>query len=321
MFDTRRIGATEMRTTRLGFGCSGIGNLQTVVRETDAQAVLERAWEAGIRYFDTAPHYGRGRSEARLGRFLKGHDGAVISTKVGRVLTPGSARDAADGFVDPLPHDVHYDYSGDGLRRSLDGSRQRLGRDFIDIVYVHDIGRLTHGGDHARHLRDLLDTGLPALATMKAEGRIGAYGLGVNECDICLEVMSHADLDAILLAGRWTLLDRSAETELVPLCRARGTSLVLGGIFNSGILATGSKPGAWFDYAPATDDILDAVTRLQGRAEGMGMTLPQAAMQFALTRPEVASVLIGTGRTASLNRNLDAIAAPVPGAAADLFGD
>lgn len=306
-----RIAATGIEVSRISFGCAGIGNLFVEVSDAAAQELLAYAWQRGIRYFDTAPHYGRGLSETRLGRFLPTvpRSDVVVSTKVGRVLTPGAQVAEVDGFVRPLPNDVHYDYSGDGLLASLSGSMARLGLDHIDIVYVHDIGDLTHGAEAKRHMDDLMSTGLPALARLKAEGRIGAFGLGVNECEVCTEVLRQHPLDVILLAGRWTLLDRSAEAELVPLCREKGTSVVLGGIFNSGILATGARPGAHYDYAPASEEILAQVRALQADCAARGVPLAVDALRFGLTRPMVASVLIGTGKTASLARNLDALAA------------
>ena len=311
------IGRTSVEVTRLSFGCSGLGNLYRRIAEADAQAVLQRAWDRGIRYFDTAPHYGRGLSEARLGRFLKGRDRGLyaISTKVGRLLSPGSELAEADGFIAPLPNAVRYDYTGDGIEAAFEQSCDRLGTRFIDILYVHDIGQVTHGADHARHMGDLLGCGLDRLRALKAGGRIGAFGLGVNENEVCLEVMAEAEIDVILLAGRLTLLDRTAEAELVPLCRARGTSLVLGGIFNSGILATGPRPGAHFDYAPASPEILARATRLQDRAQAAGVDLATAALRFALTHPQAASVLIGTAKASSLDRNLDAAEAPWPASA------
>eukprot|EP00903_Cladosiphon_okamuranus_P000996 g994.t1 len=236
----------------------GIGNLGREVPDEDAVNVLHLAWQSGIRYFDTAPHYGRGLAEKRLGAFLKPHDrsSVVVSTKVGRVLTPGRPLSEADGFVKPLPNDVHYDYSGDGIEAALEGSMERLQTRYIDIVYVHDIGSYTHGRKNEGHRADLLGSGLDRLARLKAKGTIGAFGLGVNETEICLDLMNEARLDAILLAGRLTLLDRSAEEKLVAECRKQSVSLVLGGIFNSGILATGPVEGAWFDYEPASEDIL-----------------------------------------------------------------
>ncbi|WP_118132994.1 aldo/keto reductase [Oceanicella sp. SM1341] len=319
---TRSIGRTAVRVTELSFGCAGIGNLYRAIPDAEAAEVLEAAWAAGIRYFDTAPHYGRGLSEARLGAFLAGHDrdAWVVSTKVGRVLSPAAAPIAeADGFVEPLPNDVRYDYSGDGIEASLEQSRERLGTGYIDIVYVHDIGTYTHGAANAGHMEAFLGSGFERLARLKEQGRIGAFGLGVNETQVCLDVMAHGAIDAILLAGRLTLLDRSAEAELVGRCREAGTSLVLGGIFNSGILATGPVPGATYDYGPAPREVLERVAALQAEAERHGLPLATAALHFALRHPAAASVLIGTAKASSLRRNLDALHAEVPAEAEALF--
>lgn len=311
------IGRSRVEVTEISFGCSGLGNLYRRIDDETAMAVLDRAWDHGIRYFDTAPHYGRGLAEQRLGRFLARRDRAdyTVSTKVGRLLSPGPALAEADGFINPLPNAVTYDYTGDGIEAAFEQSCERLGTKRIDIVYVHDIGRMTHGDDNKRHLRDLLETGLPRLNELKAAGRIGSYGLGVNENEVCLDVMDEAEIDVILLAGRLTLLDRSAEAELVPRCRALGVSLVLGGIFNSGILATGPVPGAHFDYAPASDAILARTAELEQRAEKAGVPLATAALKFAMRHPLTASVLIGTAKVSSLDRNMAAAEAFWPSGA------
>lgn len=309
MFDIKTIGDDGLDLCAVGMGCSAIGNLYEAITEDRARDVLQYAWNEGIRYFDTAPHYGRGLSEQRLGAFLTHQDRKAfrVSTKVGRVLRPGPELDAADGFVKPLSNAVHYDYSAEGIAESLAGSRQRLGVDYIDLVYVHDIGERTHGTANARHLEVLLESGLPYLESLRQAGEIGGYGLGVNENEICVEVLRKHRLDAILLAGRWTLLDRSAERELVPLCKQHNTSLILGGVFNSGILATGPTPNAHFDYAPPSPEIVARVTALQQACEQNGVPLATAALHFAMTRPMVASILVGTARMSSLKRNLEAI--------------
>lgn len=322
---TGRIGLTSVEVTGISLGCAQLGNLGERLTDAGADALLRAAIRSGIRYFDTAPHYGRGLSELRLGRFLRetGFD-ARVSTKVGRVLTPTFPMTEADGFIAPLPNAAHFDYSARGIRASLAGSRDRLMRDHLDIVYVHDIGTATHGAaENARHLADLLDSGLPELERQKAAGRIGAIGLGVNEVDVCLDILSNAPLDAILLAGRWTLLDRSAEaTPLAEMCRASGTSLVLGGVLNSGILATGPGPGARFDYAPASDEVQRMAAELERIAIAAGLTLAEAALAFAATRPGVASVLIGAGTPAMLARNLEALSrAPTREALDAMFRD
>ncbi|WP_282028246.1 aldo/keto reductase [Paracoccus marcusii] len=305
---TIRISRTGVEITRIAFGCASIGNLYREVAEEDAQQVLQAAWDAGIRYFDTAPHYGRGLSEQRLGRFLTGRTGAVLSTKVGRVLTPAAAPiPEADSYVRPAQNDVHYDYSGDGIEESLEQSLDRLGVARVDIVYVHDLGTYTHGTDNDRHLQAFLGSGYDRLVRLKKAGRIGAFGLGVNEIQICLQVMDHGPLDVILLAGRLTLLDRSAEDALVPRCRMAGTSLVLGGIFNSGILATGPVAGATYDYGPAPQQVLDRVAALQDQAAAQGMPLATAALHFVRDHPAAAAVLLGTANPTTLRRNLEAL--------------
>lgn len=313
-FEMRQIGKTDVRVSAMSFGCASIGNLYQEVSDESCADVLQAAWAAGIRYFDTAPRYGRGRAEARLGAFLKDKapSSYVISTKVGRVLRPGAAPAEAEGFVKPLQNSVHEDYSADGIAESLEGSRMRLGTGYIDIIYVHDIGTYTHGEKNADHMDALRGSGMEYLIRLKEQGKIGAIGLGVNENEICLEIMKEFPIDAILLAGRLTLLDRSAEEALVPLCLKTDTSLVLGGIFNSGILATGPKPGATYDYALASKAILEATGTLEKKAQCLGISLAQASIQFALNHPAAASVLIGTAKSSSLNRNVILARKPVP---------
>lgn len=320
---TRRIGETSLHVTELGFGGASLGNLYQAVEPANVQGVLDAAWNAGIRYFDTAPHYGFGLSERRMGDFLRGkpRDGFVLSTKVGRLLKPVPEDQVPDvGFVNPLPFKLEYDYSYDGIMRSVDFSYARLGLNRIDILYVHDIGVYTHGVELTKlHLRQLLDGGLKALEELKSAGTIAAYGLGVNEVEVCLNVLRRAALDCILLAGRYSLLDRSAETELLPLCREKKTSLVIGGVFNSGILATGPVAGAHFDYTPPSDDIKAKVTAMQRIAAQQGYPLAAAALQFPLHDPAVASVLIGTAKPSSLERNMAQLGIAVPMADFDRY--
>lgn len=318
---SRQLGRTNVYVSPIAFGCASIGNLYVAISDEQALHVLQTAWNSGIRYFDTAPHYGRGLSEQRLGKFLQTQNqaDAVVSTKVGRLLSPGPELTEADSFVNPLPNNVRYDYTGDGIEASLDASCKRLGRDFIDVVYVHDLGRYTHGDGNLSHQSDFLASGYQRLVRLKEAGRIGAFGLGVNEVEVCHEIMDHGPLDVILLAGRLTLLDRAAEATLVPRCLSNGTSLVLGGIFNSGILATGPTADATFDYTAASPDILSAVTVLKDKAETLGMSLPQAALQFTMSHPAAASVLIGTGKAASLSRNLSLAALPAHAAFSEVF--
>ena len=305
---TRTIGRTGLAVTEFSFGTAALGGLYRTCPRDVAMATLDAAWDEGLRYFDTAPWYGFGLAERRTGDFLrdKPKGSFVLSSKVGRIMVPvPDDKVPSYGYVDPLPFDVTYDYSYDGIMRSVELSHARLGLNRIDILYVHDIGVYTHGAErNAFHQRQLLESGLRALEELKSSGVIKAFGLGVNEVPVCLNVLRETDLDCILLAGRYTLLDRTAVAELLPLCEKKGTSLVVGGVFNSGILATGPVEGAHFDYMPATPEIAAKVGAMMDVAEERGVPLAAPAMQFPLTHPAVASVLIGTAKPESLIRNM-----------------
>lgn len=306
---TRKIGRTNLSVTEYSFGTAGLGGLYRECPREAAMATLDAAWEAGIRYFDTAPWYGLGLAERRVGDFLrdKPRDSFVLSTKVGRLLHPVPEDKVPDySYVKALNFDATYDYGYDGIMRSVEMSYARLGLNRIDMLYVHDIGGYTHGAaKNAVYLRQLLESGLKALEELKSGGVISAYGLGVNEVPVCLDVMRQADIDCILLAGRYTLLDRSAVAELLPLCASKGTSLVVGGVFNSGILATGPVEGAHFDYMPATEEVRTKVAAMERIAAERGMPLAAPALQFPLANPRVASVLLGTAKPSSLARNME----------------
>ena len=313
---TRTLRRSGLAFSRVGLGTASIGGLYRACSDADAQAVFQAAHAAGIRYFDTAPFYGFGRAEERLGAFLRTLDDAsdcIVSTKVGRLLDPVDAADIPDyGYADPLPFAPRFDYSHDGIARSFEASVKRLGGRSPDIVYVHDIGPYTHGEDDGRHYRDLMDGGMRALDELKRAGDIEAVGFGVNEVAIVERVLGDADLDIVLLAGRYSLLDRSAEASLLPLCEKRSVDIVAGGVFNSGILATGAVAGATFDYLPAGRDIGDKVERLQALCRSAGAPLATAALQFPGRCDLVASTLIGTADIGMLERNLAALGAPVP---------
>ena len=305
---TRRIGRTDLAVTEISFGTAPLGGLYRACPRDTAMATLNAAWDEGLRYFDTAPWYGFGLAERYTGDFLrdKPSDSYVLSTKVGRILFPVPDEKVPNyGFVDPLPFGARYDYSYDGIMRSVEASHARLGLNRIDILYVHAIGVYTHGAErNAVHLRQLFDSGLRALDELKSSGVISAFGLGVNEVPVCLDVMRNADLDCILLAGRYTLLDRSAVADLLPLCEEKATSIVVGGVFNSGILATGPVEGAHFDYMPATPDVAAKVGAMMDIASRHGVPLAAPALQFPLEHPVVASVLLGTAKPDSLRRNM-----------------
>ncbi|MDO6732558.1 aldo/keto reductase [Marinovum sp. 2_MG-2023] len=300
---------------RLSFGCGGLGGLYRPVSDGEAQDVLAAAWDHGIRYFDTAPHYGHGASEHRLGRFLRERQDWVISTKVGRILSPDSnPPEVVNGFHSALPFRQRFDFSYDGIMRSVEDSYQRLGVNRIDILYVHDIGDPGAGTDTAEHRAQLLDSGVRALEELKAAGVVSSVGLGVNTVEICEELIGKMPIDLILLAGRYTLLDRSAQARLFPLAELHGIRFVMGGVFNSGILATGPVEGAHYNYAPAPQDIRERTARLEAICQQHDTPLAAAALQFPARHPLVASTLIGTGKVSSLARNVAQFGADLPDA-------
>lgn len=287
---------------RLGFGAAPLGNMRAPLSDQEAEAVVEAAWRAGARYFDTAPLYGHGLSERRLGAALRGRprDSFVLSTKVGRRLEPCAPSEADGGIYVAVPDlKAVFDYSYDGVLAAFAASLERLGLDRVDILYVHDVDAMTHGSEAAadHRLRELLDLGgWRALADLRAAGTVGAIGLGVNACRPCSQILAYADPDLFLLAGRYTLLDQSALFELFPACLARKIGVVLGGPYNSGVLATGAIEGAYYDYSPAPLRILARTRAIQAVCDRHGVSLPQAALQFPAAHPAVVSVIPG-GRT------------------------
>lgn len=301
----------------LGYGASAIAGMYRSVTAAEAEQVLETAWADGLRYFDVAPHYGQGLAERRLGDFLrdKPTEEWILSTKVGRILTPSTeVHDTLNGFVDPLPFDQHYDYSYDGIMRSVEDSYHRLGLHKIDILFVHDLGDAGHSTDDPELIKVFLESGQRALSELKAQGSIRAIGIGVNGIAICEELLEHMDLDLILLAGRYTLLEQRKALPLLKTCQSKGTQLVIGGVFNSGILATGPVPGAYFDYAPASEEVLARVRSMEAICQDHGIPLAAAALQFPNRHPFVASTLIGTAKSKTLSRNLEQFQTPIPDA-------
>lgn len=312
--NTTAIGTTGLSLTRAGLGTAALAGMYRACPEDQAQATLQAAWDGGIRYFDTAPHYGAGVAEERLGRFLatRPRHSFTVSTKAGRLFHPVPPQDAPFyGFHNANPARASFDYSGPGLLASLDSSLARLGLDTLDILLIHDIGHLAHTqADFARHWRDLLSTGLPMLRALKAEGRIRAFGLGVNEVEVALALLDETALDVLLMANRFTLLDRRAEPVLRKLA-ARGGKAVIGGVFNTGILATGPVAGAMFDYQPASEDILTRVRAIDATCTAAAVDRIAAALQFPLTDPATASVLIGADNPDQVRTSLSALATPI----------
>lgn len=310
------ISQPHLSISEIGFGTSSLGGLYRAVPQDLADQILEAVWQAGIRYFDTAPFYGFGLAEQRLGAFLATKDPGsfVLSTKVGRILEPVQPSEIPDfGFVNPLPNKPIFDYSYDGILRSYEQSCHYLQNIPIDILYIHDIGTLTHGIEQNQtYVRDLCQSGFKALDELKSNGAVKAIGLGVNEVAICQDLMTEVDLDIILLAGRYSLLDRSAEVDLLNQCAHRKIDLVIGGVFNSGILATGVTGTPYFDYQPASEEICQKVRQLEMACQNENIPLAGAALQFPLNSPQISSVLIGTGKISSLKRSLDLLQLTIP---------
>lgn len=302
----------------LGMGCAGIGNLYRAVPDEVADATVAAALAGGIGYFDVAPHYGFGLAEARLGRALARHDPAqraIVSTKVGRLLAPTDSREPErHGFVDAPPLEPVFDYSHDGVLRSHEASLARLQRARVEILFGHDLGRQTHGADADRHLRDFLDGGYPALRRLRDEGAIDAIGIGVNEIAVCDQLLDHVELDVILLAGRYTLLEQEAAAALLERCARVGTRVVIGGPYNSGILVEGSAraAGAHFNYAPPPAGVIARVAALEAVCAVHGVPLPAAALQFPLHAPAVAAVIPGLVGTDQVADTLRFAGWPVP---------
>lgn len=292
----RRIGSSQVFVTELSFGGAAIGNLFTEVTDDDARAAVDAGWDGGIRTFDTAPHYGLGLSERRLGGALRHRPRGeyVISTKVGRLLEPSGAagpagRDIA-GFAVPARYVRRFDFSADGVRRSLEASLDRLGLDRVDIALIHDPDE--HGEQAFREA-------YPALEKLRAEGTVRAIGAGMNQAAMLTRFVTETDIDVVLIAGRYTLLDRSAADELLPAALRRGVSVIAGGVFNSGLLAA-PVPGSAYDYRTAPEPLVSRARLLEEICADFGVPLRAAAARFPLTHPAVASVLIGARDAAEI---------------------
>ncbi|MFG6201341.1 aldo/keto reductase [Nonomuraea sp. JJY05] len=304
---THRLGHTEVEVTELGFGGGPLGGLFAPLDDDTAARALDAAWDAGIRYFDTSPHYGIGHSERRIGDLLRGKPRTqfTLSTKVGRLLVPQDPGGRMDeGFVVPATHRRVWDFSRDGIRRSVEDSLARIGVDRIDVLYLHDA---------EEHFEAALRDGYPALSELRAEGVVGAIGAGMYHPGKLTRLVRETDADVVMLSGRYTLLDHSALDELLPACAERGVSVLAASVFNSGLLATDRPaPGARFDYAPAAPELLRRAHRIADVCEVHGVSLPQVAMAFPLLHPVVAGIVVGMRSMDEVRRNLTAFGAEIP---------
>ncbi|WP_151772219.1 aldo/keto reductase [Streptomyces abyssomicinicus] len=304
---TRRLGRTEVEVTELGFGSGPLGGLYEPLDDETAAGALAAAWECGIRFFDTAPHYGVGHAERRLGGFLRDlpREDFTLSTKVGRLLVPQDPAGRVDeSFAVPATHRREWDFSRDGVLRCVEESLARMDTDRVDVLLLHDA---------ERHFEAALRTGLPALAELRAQGVVGAVGAGMHDTGMLTRLVREHDVDVVMLSGRYTLLDQRAAHGLLPACAERGVSLLAASVFNSGLLATPRpSPGAYFDYAAAPPDVLRRARRIADVCASHGVSLPEAAMAFPLRHPAVAGIVVGMRSAREVRADLAAFRKDVP---------
>ena len=314
-FSRRPLGKTAISLPALGFGGSEIGNLHRPVPEEEALAAIAAAYDGGIRYFDTAPLYGGGLGEHRMGHVLRRHRRAdyVLSTKVGRLQVPRDWRQAPGWHsLDALPFELVHDYGHDGVLRSLEHSLLRLGLDRVDIALIHDVDPYNHGEvEQKRLFRIAMDGAYPALMKLRGEGLLGAVGVGVNDWRVCQEFAEAGDFDCFLLAGRYTLLEQGA-LPFLDFCSARGIGVILGAPFNSGILARGPIAGTQHNYQTPSTELLDRVRRLSELCARHVVSLPAAALQFPLGHPAIVSVLPGPRSAAQVPQCLAWMSEAIP---------
>ena len=314
----RAIGRRALQVTGLGLGTAPLGGLYRDLSDEEAFATVAAAWDAGVRFFDTAPHYGHTKAEHRLGDALRRYprDQYVLSTKVGRRFVPRTTPyDGSEGWQNPLPFQAIYDYTHDGILRAFEDSQQRLGIVEIDILLVHDLEPATHGEKYASYWKQLTDGGgFRALDELRSAGAVKAVGLGVNQGAPILDAMADFDIDCALLAGRYTLLEQATLDDLLPACEARGVSILLGGAFNSGILARGVQGDLKFNYGAAPPEVIERVARLEAVCRAHDVPLAAAALQFPYAHPSIATVLTGARSVAELRENVASFERPIPAA-------
>ena len=313
--EKRQFGRTNLQVTAFAFGTAPIGNIFKPIDEATSDTMIQSAWDAGVRYYDTAPMYGHGLSELRTGYSLrwKNRDDFVLSSKVGRILKP--KRRAEIDFApwtNAAPNEMIFDYSYDGTMRAFEDSLQRLALERMDICFIHDIDVFTRGADQPDVFRTAMDGCWNALSRLRDEGVVTAIGVGVNEWEVCQAALEQRDFDCFLLAGRYTLLEQEALDTFLPLCEKRNAAVVVGGGFNSGILATGAVAGAKYNYAPASAEILERVSKIEAVCRHYKVPLPAAAMQFVVAHPAIPSFIAGTRTIEQLEKNMEWFNHPIP---------
>ncbi|MCA3263478.1 MAG: aldo/keto reductase [Telmatospirillum sp.] len=317
MIAARTLGKSGIAVTELGFGGAPLGDLFAVLDEATSVATVEAALDAGVTLLDTSPLYGHGLSEHRIGAALRRRPQVrpVLCTKVGRVADPFLLRGTETDFVGGLPHRLRFDYSYDGAMRSIEQSLLRMGVSRLDIVLIHDVDIWTHGAAAIdARFEEAVAGAYRALRRLRDEKTIGALGVGVNEADMCLRFAERCDIDCVLLAGRYSLLEQPAAEAFLPLAQKRDIGVMLGGVFNSGILATGAVAGAKYNYKPAPPEIRAKVEKIEAVCRRHGVKLADAALRFALAHPTVASVVLGAVAPVEIAAQQASLAAAIPGA-------
>jgi len=313
--DKRIFGRSNIEVTAFAFGTAPIGNFLREIDEAVADDMVQRAWNAGVRFYDTAPMYGHGLAELRLGHSLrwKKRDEFVVASKVGRLLRPSKRSEINFApWANAAPNTMHFDYSYDGTMRTFEDSLQRLALERIDMMFIHDIDRFTQGDAQPEVFRQAMDGCWRALEKLRSEGTVKAIGVGVNEWEVCYEALKQRDFDCFLLAGRYTLLEQEALEGFLPLCQERGAAVLVGGGFNSGILATGAIPGAKYNYAPAPTPVMEKVAKIERVCRDHDVPLAAAALQFVVAHPAIPAFCAGTRTAEQLEQNLSWFSYPIP---------
>ena len=313
-FAINTLGNSDVQVTEMGFGGASLGAVGNRVSDEQVLQILQAAYDAGIRYFDTAPLYGHGLSERRLGSFLQTlqRETFALSSKVGRLLVPTGEGERNEQMFDEEPFSIRYDYSYNAARQSIEASLERLGLDRIDVVLCHDIDIWTHGDGQTEILKTAREGILPALSDLRSEGVIRAFGLGVNEWQICNEIMDEFDVDCFLLAGRFTLLEQAPLDVFLPRCVEKNVSIIVGGPYNSRLLANAERRRATYDYKPVDDARWEKAQKIRAVCESHNIDLRAAALQYPLMHPAIAAVIPGVWKMQELTTNIEMLATEIP---------
>ena len=313
--EKNKFGRSDLEVSAFGFGTAPVGNIFEEIDEKTSDEMFQVAWDSGVRFYDTAPMYGHGLSEYRTGYSLRWENRSdfILSSKVGRLLHPARKEDINYApWTNAGRFEVEFNYSYDATMRSVDDSLQRMGLESIDILYIHDIDKFTRGDEQPEVFETAMNGAWRALSKLRDERVVKAIGVGVNEWEVCQDALEQRDFDCFLLAGRYTLLEQEALDTFLPLCEQRNASVVVGGGFNSGILATGAKDGAKYNYSPAPETIKRRVQAIESVCKEFQVPLPAAALQFVVAHPAVPTFMAGTRTVKQLKQNIAWFSHPIP---------